>query len=169
MKNKPLYFITLSAAIAAVYAALTILLAPVSFASIQFRLAESLNVLCCITPAAIPGMVVGCILGNLASPLGILDMILGPVATLIACVTAYMLRKIKIGGFPVFAAISPALFNGILVGVLECAVTPQAGFVMGFLVPFISVFISEIVVCTVLGIPLYFAAQKVLGNKLSLK
>ena len=166
MKNKPLYFITLSAAIAAVYAALTILLAPFSFLSIQFRLAESLNVLCCLTPAAIPGMVVGCILGNLASPLGILDMILGPIATLIACVVAYMLRKIKVGGFPIFAAISPAVFNGILVGFLECTVTPQAGFVAGFLVPFISVFISEIVVCTVLGIPLYFAANKLFNKTL---
>ena len=65
MKNKNITFLTQAAVIAAVYVALTMLFAPISFGQIQIRLAEALTILPLFTPAAIPGLFVGCLLGNI--------------------------------------------------------------------------------------------------------
>ncbi|MBQ0111028.1 MAG: hypothetical protein KBS41_03775, partial [Oscillospiraceae bacterium] len=81
-----------------------------------------------------------------------------------------LLRNIKIKGFPIFSAICPAFFNGILVGLLTAVFTPaQSGGVIGFLIPFALCFASETAVCLILGVPLYFAFQKIFSNKISLK
>ena len=77
MKNKKLSvrFLTESAVIAALYAAATYLSAAFSLAygPVQFRLSEALTVLSTLTPAAIPGLTIGCIIGNISSPMGIWD------------------------------------------------------------------------------------------------
>ena len=81
--------------LAALYAAITILeglLAPeLAYGTIQFRFAEALAVLCCFTPAAIAGMVVGCFVSNFFNPLGFstVDAILGTTATLMACIVTW--------------------------------------------------------------------------------
>ena len=79
MKNKKLSvrFLTESAVIAALYAAATYLSAAFSLAygPVQFRLSEALTVLSTLTPAAIPGLTIGCIIGNISSPMGIWDVL----------------------------------------------------------------------------------------------
>lgn len=88
-------FLVRSAAIAAIYAALTMLFEPISYGVGQIRVAEALNVLVFFTPAAIPGLFVGCILANILGGFGLYDIVLGSAATLIAAFLAYRLRSRK--------------------------------------------------------------------------
>ena len=106
--------ITLSAAIAALYAALTLLLAPISYGDWQCRVSEALTMLPMLMPQAIPGLFVGCILANLLGPsAGITDIVFGSLATLIAAIGTYYFRKNKW-----LAAACPVISNGIIVGLV---------------------------------------------------
>ena len=79
--------------LAAVYAVVTIATASFAYGPIQFRIAEALTVLCCFTPAAIPGMVVGCMAANLASFVSAWDFLIGSCATLLACVITWAMWR----------------------------------------------------------------------------
>ena len=85
--------ITYSAAIAALYVVLTLVFAPISFGEIQVRFAEMLTILPLFTPAAIPGLFIGCLLGNILGGAIIWDTIFGSLATLVGAVVGYLLRK----------------------------------------------------------------------------
>ncbi|RBP38967.1 QueT transporter family protein [Garciella nitratireducens] len=91
--NKNLKFLTQAGIIAALYTSITIVLAPLSYGAIQIRVSEALMVLPFFTPAAIPGLFIGCILANLNSPLGIIDIIVGSLATLIAAWITWKIKK----------------------------------------------------------------------------
>ena len=65
MKNKNVSYLTQAAMIAAIYVVLTIVFAPISFGEIQVRIAEMLTILPIFTPAAIPGLFIGCLIGNI--------------------------------------------------------------------------------------------------------
>ena len=86
-------WIAQSAAIAALYVVLTLIFAPISFGEMQVRISEALTILPLFTPAAIPGLFVGCVLGNLLGGAIPLDVIFGSLATLIGAVGGYLLRK----------------------------------------------------------------------------
>ena len=101
-----------SAVIAALYAALTLLLAPLSFGPLQLRLSEAMTLLPVVLPQAIPGLFVGCLIANLYTGM-ITDIIFGSLATLIAAVGTYLLRK-----KPLLAAACPVLSNAIIVGLV---------------------------------------------------
>ena len=77
-------FLIQAAVIAAVYATLTIILMPFSYGVMQVRVSEALTILPFFTPAAIPGLFVGCIISNMVGPYGLMDMVIGSGATLIA-------------------------------------------------------------------------------------
>lgn len=83
------------ALIAAIYVVLTLAFAPVAFGPIQFRISEALVILPYFTPAAVPGVFVGCLLANIIGSGVVLDMIFGSLATLIGAVFSYLLRKHK--------------------------------------------------------------------------
>ena len=83
MKNKGTHFLVQGAAIAAVYVVLTLVFAPLSFGEVQIRFSEALTVLPFFTPAAIPGLFVGCIIANLLGGAIPVDIIFGSIATLI--------------------------------------------------------------------------------------
>ena len=85
--------LTQGAVIAALYVVLTLVFAPISFGPIQLRIAEALCILPMFTPAAIPGLFIGCMLANLIGGGVILDVIFGSLATLIGAVCGYLLRK----------------------------------------------------------------------------
>ena len=118
-KNK---FIALSALIAALYAVLTyaqnFILPGTATMAVQFRVSEALNVLALFTPAAIPGLTLGCVIANIYSiGSGLpLDMIFGSLATLGATLCMYFLKDVKIGKYPLFAMLMPAIWNGVIVG-----------------------------------------------------
>ena len=110
----------LSAVIAALYAALTLLLAPISDGNLQCRVSEALTILPVLFPEAIPGLTVGCLLANLLGSATPWDVIFGTLATLIAAVLTYATRsalwtKWKL---PVLSAVWPVLSNGIIVGII---------------------------------------------------
>lgn len=103
-----------SAVIAALYAALTLLLAPISYGNLQCRVSEAFTLLPMLLPQAIPGLFVGCVIANLFSPMvTIWDIIFGSLATLIAAIGTYALRK-----KPVLAALCPVVANGVIVGLV---------------------------------------------------
>ncbi|MCR5792670.1 MAG: QueT transporter family protein [Lachnospiraceae bacterium] len=95
--NKKVLFITQSAVIAALYVVLTFVSSAMGLASgaIQVRLSELLTVLPYFTPAAIPGLTIGCLLANLLTGCAGLDICFGTIATLIGAIGAYLLRKYK--------------------------------------------------------------------------
>lgn len=93
MKNKGTHFLVQGAAIAAVYVVLTLVFAPLSFGEVQIRFSEALTVLPFFTPAAIPGLFVGCIIANLLGGAIPVDIIFGSIATLIGAFFTYKLRN----------------------------------------------------------------------------
>lgn len=101
-----------SAIIAALYAALTMLLAPISYGAIQCRVSEAFTLLPILLPEAVPGLFLGCLISNLFSPaVTIWDIVFGSLSTLLAACGTYALRK-----KPVLAALCPVLANGLIVG-----------------------------------------------------
>ena len=82
-------YIARSATISAVYFVLTIVFEPISFGPVQFRLSEALTVIPFADSAAIPGVAIGCLLANLNSPLGLVDILGGSAITLISAYLTY--------------------------------------------------------------------------------
>lgn len=121
-QRKPLVFLTKSGVIAAFYVALTVLLQPICFGSIQCRVSEALTILPVYLPEAIPGLTVGCFVSNLiglstgANPAGGLDLLLGTAATALAALATYLLRQVRWGGLPVLATLPPVIINALIVG-----------------------------------------------------
>lgn len=110
-----------AAALAALYVSLTYtqeLLLPGSASWVsQCRLSEALCVLALFTPAAIPGLSIGCLLFNLSAAGTLpLDFLVGTLATALGCGLMRLTRNVTIGGYPLLALTMPALTNGLLVG-----------------------------------------------------
>lgn len=176
MKRKTTLFIVQAAIIAAMYATLTILqnvLLPGSASmAVQFRVSEVLTILALFTPAAIPGLTIGCIIANISSlaVLGPYDMIFGSIASLLAALTMYALRNVRFFKLPILAALMPALFNGLIVGFEIEFFFIEGGFHFGdFLLQGGLVALGELAVLFVLGLPLAFIIEnRGLNKKLSL-
>ena len=153
MRNKKVLFLTQAAVIAAIYVVLTIFISAFNLASgaIQVRISEALTILPFFTPAAIPGLWIGCLLANLLTGAVIYDVIFGSIATLLAAVCTYLLRNHKIAcTFP------PVIFNMIIVPfVLVYAYGIPAVYFHGVnvTIPFnaITVGIGEVISVCVLG------------------
>lgn len=160
--KKTTLFIVYAAVIAALYATLTILqnvLLPGSAsAAVQFRVAEVLTILALYTPAAIPGLAIGCAVANLSSVAvaGPLDLIIGSLASLIAAALMYATRNVRLVRLPVLAALMPALVNGVLVGFeLDFFMVNQGFFnLYDFLFQGGCVALGELAVLFLLGLPL---------------
>ena len=109
-ENKLTRNLTQGAMIAAIYVVLTVTLAPISYGPIQFRISEALCILPYFTPAAIPGLFIGCLLSNLIGTAAALDVIFGSLATLIGAVGSYALRRTKW-----LVCLPPILANTIII------------------------------------------------------
>ena len=115
------------------------------------------------TPAAIPGLTIGCVIANLYSiGQGLpLDMIFGSVATLCATTCIWLLRKTKVFGYPLPAMLMPALWNALIVGwEIEFFFVDGPFRSVGFLVNGGCVALGELAVMLVLGTILYYAFEK---------
>ncbi len=151
--------LTHGALLAALYVALTYLqnfLIPGSASmAIQFRLSEALCVLAFFTPAAIPGLTVGCLLFNISFAGALpLDFAVGSAATALATAGMWLSRKWTIKGLPLFGLLLPAVFNALLVG-WELTVYIGGGFGLNAL----YVAIGEAAVLLSLGTALYFTIK----------
>ncbi len=110
MNNKRTLFITQAAVIAAIYTVLVLVFNFSSFGPVQFRVAEALTILPFFTPAAIPGLAIGCFLSNLIASSDVLDIVFGSLATLIAAILSYQLRRYKL-----LVPVPPILVNALVV------------------------------------------------------
>ena len=140
--------------IAALYVVLTYLSNAFGLANgaIQFRLSEALTILPFFTPAAIPGLAIGCFLSNLLTGCAALDIVFGTLATLLGAVGSYYLRRFKFA-----VTIPPVLANMVIVPwVLQTAY----GVTDGFFYLMVTVGIGEIAMCMGLGSLLLVAFGK---------
>ena len=157
MQNKKVLYLAYAGVIAAVYVVLTYVFAPISFGEVQVRVAEALTILPVFTPAAVPGLFVGCLLGNTLGGAALPDIIFGSLATLAGAIGTRMLRK----AHPFLAPVPPILANTIVVPwVLKYA------YGVDLPIPFmmLTVGIGEVVSCGVLGLVLYTALKRRSGQ-----
>lgn len=160
MKSKNVKIITTCSMIAAIYAALTFCIAPLSFSVFQFRISEALTILPLFTPLAIPGLFVGCLISNiLGVVLGqvpIWDVLFGSFSTLGASICTYMVGKISLKPLRYsLAPLFPVLFNGIIVGY---ELTLFYGGILS--INILTVSFGELVVCYLLGGGLIYLLDK---------
>ena len=153
MKNKNVAFMTQAAMIAAIYVVLTYVFAPFSFGEVQIRIAEALTILPVFTPAAIPGLFVGCIVGNILGGAILPDIIFGSIATLIGAVFTYKLRNSN----RFLAPIPPIAANAIIVPFVL-----RFGYGVNLPIPLmmLTVGIGEVVSCAIVGLILQTALLK---------
>ncbi len=165
MKNSKTLYIVQGALIAAAYAALTYLASVfgIAYGGIQFRFSEALTILPVLTPAAIPGLTIGCLIANLASPYPA-DMLFGTLATLLAAVAARAVRKITIRGIPILSPLAPVVINALIIGMEISVFLPEGLTFAGFAYSALTVGAGELAVCYVLGIPLLLLLK---NNRLS--
>ena len=123
--------------------------------AIQFRASEALCVLALFTSAAIPGLTLGTLLFNITFAQALpLDFLLGSLATLLATALIRQSRNLTIKGYPLFALLMPALWNGLIVG-WELSVYIGGGFLLNA----VLVAIGELTVLLSLGSALYYALR----------
>ena len=149
MRSKRVTFITQAAMIAAIYVVLTMFVSALNLASgaIQIRISEALTVLPAFTPAAIPGLFVGCLISNLMSGCLPLDVVFGSLATLLGACGSFLLRKWKWA-----VPVPPILSNVLIVPLILTYVYHIPGGIPYFMV---TVGIGQIISCGVLGIIIY--------------
>lgn len=161
MKSKT-RFLTEAGLIAAAYAATTYLCAlwGLAYGQVQFRFSEALTILPLFTPAAIPGLTLGCLIANIGSPLGLVDVVCGSLATLIAAVGVRLVRHVRIKKVAWLAPLIPVLANALIVGLEISWFLPEGLTWAGFAGAALSVGLGELVVCYGLGLPLSILLDK---------
>lgn len=153
MKNKSTLFLVQAAAIAAVYVVLTLVFAPFSYGEVQVRISEALTILPFFTPAAVPGLFVGCIIANILGGGIPVDIIFGSIATLIGAVFTYKLRNSS----KWLAPVPPIVANAVIVPFVL-----YYGYGVNLPIPLmmLTVGIGEVISCGVFGMILLTALSK---------
>lgn len=146
-----------TALVAAIYATLTLILAPISYGAVQFRVSEMLMLLAFINPLYITGLTIGCLIANILGGLGLLDIIFGTLATFLSALAMYKTAKIiKNKNIAlVVASLWPTIFNGLIVG---WVVSVSAS--LPLFITMLQVGFGEIVVITIVGVPVFKLLEK---------
>lgn len=146
-----------TALVAAIYATLTLILAPISYGAVQFRISEMLMLLAFINPLYITGLTIGCLIANILGGLGLLDIIFGTLATFLSALAMYQTSKlIKNKNIAlVVASLWPTIFNGLIVG---WVVSVSAS--LPLFITMLQVGFGEIVVITIVGVPVFKLLEK---------
>ena len=159
--------IAFSGVIAALYAALTIAIAPVAYGPVQFRIAEALCILPFFFPFAVPGLFVGCIIANLLSPYGILDVVAGSSASLLAALCTMWIGRLSTReslAVKAMACFPPVIINAVFIGALIAYYMVGAGEAKTFLPAFalngLQVGFGQLVVLYALGFPIMIYLSK---------
>lgn len=149
MQKLNIRFIAESAIIAALYVALTWILAPISYGNIQFRISEVLILLVVFNPKYSISLIIGCLVANTTSSLGWYDMVFGTLATTVAVLLMSKTKNIYL------AALWPVLSNGIIIA-LELWLALE----LDFMLSLIFVSFGEAVVLYLVGIPTMITISK---------
>lgn len=152
MRNQKVLFTVQAAMIAAIYVVLVTIFNYWSFGPVQFRIAEALTILPYFTPAAIPGLFIGCLLSNILGGAIIADVFFGSIATLIGALGTYALRKHKF-----LTPLPPIIANTLIVPFVL-----KYGYGTSEAIPymFVTVGLSEVIVCGVFGMILLSSLNK---------
>ena len=129
--------------IAAIYSALTISLAPISYGPVQCRVSEALTLLPFYMPEAVPGLFIGCVFSNFYGGFGLPDMIFGGLATLIAAILTRKSPNIYL------AALWPVVSNMIIIGIMLHVLID-----VPLIATCIYVGLGEAAACYIVGVPL---------------
>lgn len=144
--------LTFAAVVAALYAALTLLFAPISYGPVQFRVSEALTILPALFPQAVPGLALGCLIANILGSATVWDIVFGTLATLIAALLTRRFRK-NIA----LAAAMPVVCNALIIGLVLHFTLADA-----LLLPTIfTVGLGEAVVLYALGVPMWVTLRRV--------
>ena len=167
--HKKTLFIAQSAIIAALYVVLTLVAASFNLASyeVQMRLSEALCVLPVFTPAAIPGLFIGCLLSNVIAGTGPWDIVFGSLATLVGAVGTYLLRKIALSKkwTIIIASVPPIVANALIIPfVLAYTIDVKLSIPMLIL----TVGLGELIACGILGTGLAMLLRKY-GDRINFK
>ena len=146
--------------IAAVYVALCLALAPLSYGPVQVRVSEALTLLPVLCPEAVIGVTLGCLIANLFTGMW-LDVVVGTTATLLAALATRRLRNVRFKGLPVAASLPPVLFNAVLVGAeLTLLYLPAGSPFAAYAINMASVGAGQLVSCCGLGLLLVWAIER---------
>ena len=148
-KSERFNYWTRAAMIGAIYALLTVIFAPISYGMIQVRISEMLMVLPFFTTAAIPGLFVGCFIANIFGGQGILDIVFGSLATLLA---AYL---VSITSNKYLVPLPPVIINAIIVGWVLHVVLGFPFYLTALWVGF-----GQLLACYGLGLPLLLLLER---------
>jgi len=151
-RNMQTKYLIQASIIAAVYVAITVAFAPISYGYIQVRVSEALTILPFFTPAAIPGLFVGCFIANFLGPLSIADLICGSLASLIASILSYKLRHKQ-----ALVPLPPVVVNGVIIGAMLYFVY---GVPVSLWACMAFVTVGQVVACYGLGYPLLCFLKK---------
>ena len=152
-KHINVLFMAQAAMIAAIYVVVTLVVAPFAYGEVQVRISEALTILPVFTPAAIPGLFIGCLLSNILGGCILPDIIFGSLATLIGAIFTWMLRNNN----RFLAPLPPIIANVIVVPFVL-----RYGYQVPLPIPFmmLTVGIGEVISCGVLGMILYTALNR---------
>lgn len=142
--------------IAAIYVVLTYVFAPFSFGEVQIRISEALTILPMFTPAAVPGLFIGCLIGNVLGGAILPDIIFGSIATLLGAVGTYLLRNQK----SVLGVLPPIVMNILIV---PFVLRYGYGINLPLALMQLTVGLGEVISCGVLGMMLYMALVRYKG------
>ncbi|KRU24766.1 queuosine precursor transporter QueT [Clostridium sporogenes] len=155
LQNKKISKLVFSAVIAAIYTVLTLLLAPISYGQIQVRVSESLTLLPFLSSYSIWGVFLGCIISNLIGGNGIIDVVFGSLATLIAAILTYYIGKSNLKFKKYLAPLPPIIINAVVIGfILNYTLK------LPLLLSIIWVGLGEAISCYVLGLILISIIEK---------
>lgn len=148
-------FLAQAALIAAVYVVLCVTFSPISYGEIQVRVAEALVILPYFTPAAVPGLFIGCFISNMLGGSIVLDMVFGSIATLLGAVGTYYLRRNK-----VLMMLPPVISNTLIVPFVL-----RFGYGVNLPIPFmmLTVGIGEVIAVCVFGTVLLRVLERYKG------
>ena len=166
MKNDLTKRLTRTALIAAIYAVVTIAIAPLAYGNIQFRISEVLVLLAVFDPLYIGGLTLGCLIANILGPNGPMDVIFGTLATFISVYTIYLTGKL-IKNYKIKLLVSsiwPTVFNGLIIGWLLNKL-----YELPLILSIGEVALGELVVITCIGVPLFLMAGSRFKNAMTFK
>mgnify|MGYP001480149136 CR=1 FL=1 len=141
--------------IASVYTVLTVAFAPISYGFVQFRVSEVMTILPFLTPLAIPGLFIGAFFANWWSLLGVVDVVFGSLASLIAAYFTYKMPSKWLAPLP------PVLVNAVIIGTVWGLAAPGE---VGIIAAMIYVGIGQLVICYGLGLPVLHLLLRRLGQ-----
>ncbi len=136
--------------IAAIYVVLVFVFMELSFKEIQFRIAEILLILLLFDKKSILGLTLGVFIANLFSPMLLFDITFGVIASIISFFLILVFKK-----RPYIALIFPAIVNGLVIGIGLTII-----FKVSYLITFITVFLGELAVVYIIGLPLYYLLKR---------